>query len=401
MLKLKANIDNRIEVLDALRGAALLGITLRHFLTRFNYNTEWVYAENDLLKNADKFFESISYHLLYGTVYPIFALLFGLSLFLVQRTIPANQSSKYLIIRLLVLGIFACINSCFFPSGDILGLYVIAGLMVVVAINLPLQWLLVLAILFLLQPLEWGQIIFPALRQLFEKIQIVSKDLKVDMSLVATSKLVLQNMWVNVTKGQLAGILWSLETGRMTQTIGLMLFGYYSGKSGVAVNLLSNRQLGLKYILTPILFFVLTYQAAIFLEKNGGQYQKYLFTVFFNWMNLGLAFFYIFIFIKVYDRLIKRGFKLLKYYGRMSLTNYVFSTLIGGVLFAPFGFYFAGILSSYEIVLVYTALILLNILLSKFWLSKNSYGPLEFCWRKMINIFFTKKNRSLQFFFNT
>ncbi|MCH5600234.1 heparan-alpha-glucosaminide N-acetyltransferase domain-containing protein [Niabella ginsengisoli] len=108
----KANIINRIEAIDALRGFALLAITFRHFLTRYNYDI-FIYSSNNTVAKADKLVEFIDFHLFYGKAYAIFALLFGFSLFLQQKS-KAGHFKRYMIARLLVLLLLACINSIFF-----------------------------------------------------------------------------------------------------------------------------------------------------------------------------------------------------------------------------------------------------------------------------------------------
>ncbi|MGC4232149.1 MAG: DUF418 domain-containing protein [Niabella sp.] len=380
MRHLEANITNRIEVIDVLRGFALLGISLRHFLSRFDYEGR-VYSHNPFLYKIDKLIEVADYHFLTDKTYPIFALLFGFSMFLVNQSstgaISFMRSSK----RLLGLIPFACLNALFFPDGDILGLYVIIGFIVLLLIKLPLKWMPYLAGFFLLQPLVWFQVIVNLFNGNINIIEHNSFSLINDVNHTIANGSFLEIMWVNLTKGQIGNFLWAFEVGRVSQTIGLMLLGYYLGESGRFVQFIEKGKKSLRYLLIPI--FVIA--GCMFLKNwaAGTPVSKELLLIISGWSGLSFAFIYIILIIFVYNIFPAHIFSSLRFYGRMSLTNYILQSIIGGILFAPFAFNGAAYLPNVSIVLLFAIITLAQVAFSKYWLTANRYGPLEFFWRRI------------------
>jgi uncharacterized protein len=143
----------RVEVVDALRGFAVMAILLVHSLEHFIFpvypvdQPAWLNILNDGVFN-------VTFTLLAGKSYAIFALLFGFT-FYIQS---ANQQRKgkdfgyRFLWRLLLLVAFATLNAAFFPAGDVLLLFSVVGIVLFVVRKWSDCAILVTAILFLLQP---------------------------------------------------------------------------------------------------------------------------------------------------------------------------------------------------------------------------------------------------------
>ncbi|MFV0522399.1 MAG: hypothetical protein ACK5MI_08255 [Mangrovibacterium sp.] len=107
-------------MVDALRGFAVMAILLIHFVEHFIYP---VYPDKESLPNwlnaIDSTTLNLTFSLIGGKAYSIFALLFGFTSY-VQFT---NQLSKgfdfrlRFMWRLMLLAIFATLDSAFFPRG--------------------------------------------------------------------------------------------------------------------------------------------------------------------------------------------------------------------------------------------------------------------------------------------
>ncbi|MFT4093182.1 MAG: DUF418 domain-containing protein [Niabella sp.] len=390
---MRANITNRIEVIDALRGFALMGIAFRHFITRFDYGNG-VYSRNPLLAKIDKFTEVADYHFLADKTYPIFALLFGFSMFLVNQSGSAAYSSERSFKRILALIPFACLNALFFPDGDVLGLYVVTGLITLLLIKLPVKWWPRLAAFFLLQPAIWIQIIINLFNGNVNIIDHSSSLLFRDINYNYTIGCghFLKVMWINLTEGQLDNLLWAFDVGRVSQTIGLMLLGYYLGESGLFLKFIGKGKKCLPYVLIPVLMIA----GGMLLKRvvTGTVVSKELLLIISIWSGLAFAVAYIILIIFIYNIFPSNSFSPLSYYGRMSLTNYILQSVIGAILFAPFAFNGVAYLPNVLIVPLFAITIFVQVIFSKYWLGVNRYGPLEFYWRSF-SLQLTKKKYEL------
>ena len=113
----------RIEVVDALRGLAILAILLIHNLVHFNQpdyseassQPEWLNTLDGAINTTIRFLFS-------GKAHQIFSILFGFTFGIqyANQQIKGNDFGYRFLWRLFLLLGFAAINSAFFPMGDVL-----------------------------------------------------------------------------------------------------------------------------------------------------------------------------------------------------------------------------------------------------------------------------------------
>ena len=122
----------RIEVVDALRGFAVVAIMLLHFIEHFIYS---VYPEpastTDQLINQSVW--DALFFVFAGKSYTIFALLFGFT-FIIQQQNQERKGKDFggrFAWRMLLLAFFATLNAAFFPGGDVLMLFAVMGLVMI------------------------------------------------------------------------------------------------------------------------------------------------------------------------------------------------------------------------------------------------------------------------------
>ena len=72
----------------------------------------------------------------------------------------------------------------------------------------------------------------------------------------------------------------------------------------------------------------------------------------------------------------------LRYYGRMSLTNYITQSIIGSVIYFPFGLSLAPYCGYTVSLLIGFCTFLLQVQFCKWWLSRHKQGPLEHIWHQ-------------------
>ena len=146
----------RIEVVDALRGFAVMAIILVHNLEHFIfpvYPTE----QPAWLTVLDEGVFNVIFSLFAGKAYAIFALLFGFTFYIQchnQEKKGKDFGYRFLWRLVLLLG-FATLNAAFFPAGDVLLLFVVVGLVLFLVRKWSNKAIFVTAVILLLQPIEW------------------------------------------------------------------------------------------------------------------------------------------------------------------------------------------------------------------------------------------------------
>ena len=101
------------------------------------------------------------------------------------------------------------------------------------------------------------------------------------------------------------------------------------------------------------------------------------------WQKLAFTLVLVASFILLYQR---RKFSAavagLRFYGRMSLTNYISQSVIGAFVYFPFGLYLAPRCGYTASLLVGILVFLLQVRFCKWWLGRYKQGPLEYIWHK-------------------
>ena len=72
----------------------------------------------------------------------------------------------------------------------------------------------------------------------------------------------------------------------------------------------------------------------------------------------------------------------LRFYGKMSLTNYITQSVIGAIIYFPIGLYLAPYCGYTVSLLIGIGTFLLQVWFCKWWLGRHKQGPLEHIWHK-------------------
>jgi uncharacterized protein len=101
------------------------------------------------------------------------------------------------------------------------------------------------------------------------------------------------------------------------------------------------------------------------------------------WANLGLTFSMVAAFILLFRlRAGARVLGVLAPLGRMSLSNYLFQSLLGTTLYYGYGFGLYRYTGATHCLLIGIALATLQVALSAWWLRHHKQGPLETLWHR-------------------
>ncbi|WP_293670054.1 DUF418 domain-containing protein [uncultured Parabacteroides sp.] len=378
------NKNPRIEVVDALRGFAVMAIILVHNLEHFIFP---VYPTDSpgWLNILDQGVFNGIFALFAGKAYAIFALLFGFT-FYIQSNNQKKQGKDFgyrFLWRLVLLVGFATLNAAFFPAGDVLLLFVVVGLVLFLTRNWSDKAIIITAVIFLLQPVEWyhyiGYLINPA-HQL--------PDLKVgEMYAEVAEYTKAGNFWDfilgNITLGQKASLLWAVNAGRFFQTAGLFLLGLYIGRKQLFVSSEKNLRFWVKTLIVSAIAFAPLYTLKELIMQNDTIIQQTAGTAFDMWQKLAFTLVLIASFILLYQsKKFSNAVGNLRFYGKMSLTNYITQSIIGAFIYFPFGLYLAPHCGYTVSLLIGFFTFLLQVRFCKWWLSKHKQGPLEHIWHK-------------------
>ena len=196
------------------------------------------------------------------------------------------------------------------------------------------------------------------------------------------------NFWAfiagNVTLGQKASLLWAVNAGRFVQTAGLFLVGCYIGRKHLFVSSDKNLRFWVKLLIVSAIAFAPLYTLKeLVMGSNDAIIQKTVGTAFDMWQKLAFTLVLVSSFILLYQS--KRFRKVtdnLRFYGKMSLTNYITQSIIGAFLYFPFGLYLAPYCGYTVSLLIGFFVFLLQVGFCKWWLAGHKQGPLEYIWHK-------------------
>ena len=378
------NHSQRIEVVDALRGFAVMAILLLHNVEHFIfpvYPTEspaWLTVIDNGVFNA-------AFALFGGKAYAIFALLFGFT-FSVQYANQRHQGKDFgyrFLWRLIGLALLATLNAAFFPGGDVLMLYAIVGVVLFVVRKWSDRAILVTAILLFLQPMEWYHYIVSLVDSTHALPDYGVGALYDTVGEVTRSGSFLGFLWCNITTGQVASFLWAVGAGRLWQTAGLFLLGLYIGRRQLFVATEHNMKLWTKVLIISAVAFcpLLSWRNQIM--EGTPLVQQTVGTAFDMWQKLAFTFVLVASFVLLYQ---SEGFRRciggLRYYGKMSLTNYVSQSIVGAIIYFPFFLYLAPYCGYAVSLLIGVVVFIAQLVFCRWWLGHHKYGPLEGLWRR-------------------
>jgi len=377
--------DSRLNVVDALRGFAIISIMLLHNIEHFDF----LYWPNTLpawMLPIDRGIMDTLYFLFGGKSYAIFALLFGLTFFIQshnQEKIGKDFRGRFAW-RLVLLLCFAFVNSAFY-EGDILSIYAVLGFFLIPVAKLNTKTVFWIALLFMLQPFEWinfiraiqnpdMQISDPASWAYFGKAgEYITKD-----SLI--------NTWIgNLTNGKMAVILWSWEEGRIVQNIALFMFGMLAGRKYLFVQSEENKRIWVKTLIIAAISFVVLFcirhELGDWIKSRAMHRPMRTFVN--SWTNMAFMLILVSGFVLLFQtKFFHKALNIFSPLGRMSLSNYIMQSLIGSFIYYGFGLGLYQYTGSTYCLLIGIVLAVVQGFFSTWWMKNHKQGPLEIVWHK-------------------
>ena len=375
--------NTRIDVADILRGIAIAGIILIHFIEHMNF---WLFPEpkNEFWATVNTAVWDSTFFLLAGKMYAIFAMLFGLS-FYIQHD---NQSQKGIdfrprfIWRMILLMLFGLLDLLIY-NGDILFIYAVCGLLIIPLIRASDKVVCFFIILMLLQPVELVYLVLGLIDPTTPLLDLGSSACYGAITSAQAEGSILDVAVAGIRYGLPANFLWAIENGRMTQTILFFLFGIMLGRWRLFYDEGNNIAVWKKVlvgsvcafaVLTP-LYFILPGLTDVKCISNGLNVALNM------WKNISMMLIIVSGVTLLYYRTSARGWLVkIAPYGKMSLTNYLGQSLIGAILFYHWGFGLFSVCGHAASFMMGVGCIILQFLFCTWWMKHHKRGPLEHLW---------------------
>lgn len=374
----------RISLIDALRGSALVGILCIHCVQHFGVT---LYPESPagMLARLDGWTNRVVFFLFSGKSYAIFALLFGLSFALILERWSrrgVNVATRFPW-RLFLLGVFGYLHGLLFV-GDILLVLALLGMPLVLLHRFSDRALVVLAVLLLAQiPAAW-QVGRSLLDPAYAPLAPLRWDTPEPVKQVYAQGSLGAVVAANYGMGQLWRIRFTYESGRYLQMLGLFVCGLLLGRHHMLEELPRAQALGWRALCWGLGALAVLSALKLLLPEWGfaGPRRQVVANYLGGYCSLALIGVWLGAFSLLFlHRAWRLGLNWLAPLGRMSLTCYVTQALVGVPIFFGFGLGLYRDLGPFNSLLCALLLLAVQTMGAHWWLRYFHYGPCEWLWR--------------------
>jgi uncharacterized protein len=349
--------SQRLTIIDSLRGWALLGVVMMNYIDFYSG------GRNPLLIGAEIIFAAKSWTLL--------SLLFGFGFaILMDRGMKGSVFMR----RMGWLFVLAIINTAFY-AGDILRDYAVLGAILFLFKDCkPKTCLWIGLILIAVTPWISYQVdLMPSGAPMSEKIRQLYYSHKI------------WEIWyrnfIGTWHGEIRNLVYTITVHVVMMAC--FFLGLAAHKSGFFANLIAQRKIMIRIALVCLGFCIAIWICILCFGLAFNQFCTHIKADLYWWEPLaGAACITSTICLIFLSGKMQRIFRALQYMGRMTLTNYMTQNIISFFLFSGAGFSLrkAGLPAWFFLGLALLVYIL-QVILSRWWLKRYKYGPIEWAWR--------------------
>lgn len=360
--------NQRIPIIDILRGWALFGVAVMNYSTIYGWNTHSKETETNYFSEL---FKSISETTFESKGWTLLAILFGYGFSILLGNIKQKGENQYLffIKRMLWLFVFGFVNTIFF-GGDILNDYALMGLILLLFYNFSTKTLFILAAVIL--------ILTPALQSLLGRHHLLFTphyrdtfyELYNNNTLVESIKANLFMRYVWMLRLSYSVVLHLIQLSCFLAGMALHRSKFFEMISGK-----HNKTL-IKIMFYSLAISIIAFVLQLLVEKNNWLIDDY-YNLYYPAVLSIMVFSSSLVCWLYFSGYLKPVFNLMKLTGRMTLTNYILQNILAFFLFicirpdwAWHWYFITGII-----------IYILQAFFSKWWLNKYNYGLLEWLWR--------------------
>lgn len=368
----------RIVALDIIRGIAILGIFLVNMPSFFSpmlyvdMKSYWTETRDIVVMNGVDIFAQASF-------YTLFSFLFGYGFIIFTNRVAEKNLSvpKYFSRRLVVLLIIGVIHAFLIWHGDILITYALCGFILLVMRKMSPKAMVWTALLIIVIPTTLMSLMMLLVTMTMGDANIYST---LEVYAAQSLEVYANGTFMEITNQRISD--WSFVNIAnfffiVLSVLPMFLFGAAAAKSNwlekVEENLSGMKKLWVITFILALIFKLLPY------------YTEHNFATEYLQDGIGGPASAVFYFLTVVLMTRKRmGLKLLspfQYVGKMSLSNYLFQSVVCSLIFYSYGLGLYGSFTPFQGIWLVLGIYIFQIIISKVWVSNFHYGPMEWIWR--------------------
>jgi len=382
----------RIHSVDALRGFALAGVALVHMVEQYIAGPTPEGFMEGVNSLPDQIVKVLLQLFFTGKFFALFSILFGLS-FAIQMKSAEDKNIHFggrFLWRAALLFVIGYIHQLFY-RGDILTIYAVLAPFLIPFYKISSKWLLITAgFIFLGIPRFIAYFIFggDSITGIHPMMDVSHPQVLAYFETIQNGSL-LEVFKANAGYGMQTKIDFQMSIfGRLYYTFGYFLIGLWLGRIDLFKNLKAQakkiKNVMLWAVAGMLVSVVITFAtfATIAQPIDDTSLHFTLGMNFMDWVNICMTVIILCGFLLLYKNKKWEG-RLLFFapYGKMALTNYILQSVIGTFILFGWGLGYLGQIRFSFLFIMALLLITLQAIISKYWLKKFKYGPLEWLWR--------------------
>jgi uncharacterized protein len=373
--------QNRIEVVDALRGLALLGIILANVPFK---------EQSTGLAKLDSILQMAVHLLIDKKFITIFSTLFGFGFYIQLRRAEEKGIAfrAYYLRRMFILLLIGCLHAYLLWYGDIIRDYAICGMFLLLVYKWPPKKILLTGITFV--------VFFTGLVFILNGV-LGLPDYSYDTSIIRehpVTESYLRYLQINARVDPFVNFT-NDSPITFVFCFGNMLIGFWMAKTGFFENYQLFRRARRILMLAGATIGILS--SYLFVQITSGKIEL---TPALLWLPFVIvagmllqSLFYISLFVELFTwnkwRRILQPFSPV---GKMALTNYLLQTIFYLLVFFHWthGLNLFGRISPSQTYLLAIGFFFVQVFFSRWWMKSHEQGPVESFWKKLSYRFFSK-----------
>lgn len=388
--------QERVGLIDSYRGFAILGILMVNMAIFYKPIAAHMGFLNFPLEPIDEYAKLFIRFFFEAKFYVIFSFLFGVGMAVQAERFQATGRDfvPFFMKRMFWLLMIGLVHGVLIWSGDILVSYAIVGMFLTLFAKVQPKWLLRWAFVAFMIGFAFMGLVY----LLFIGIEYANPEesLKMAKDQLAQHQALYDSGIKAYTEGSYMDAVKQRMTEYGTQMMSLMytffsiitnfLMGAYVWRKGALLNIGKYEKALKRWILYGGSLGLLA--NCLMMMKNMGTLMSelHLPALGLHFAQFGMGYSYLAILALLYHKGALRWlFEALAPVGRMAMTNYLSHSVIFTLIFYNYGFDLmeTGIIGPFYGLILTFVMFISQIFISKWWLSKFRFGPMEWLWRSL------------------